>query len=164
MDGRPKVPQPPEPTSPLVIAGDRQTLPKGAAGAEVHPVWLTIKDAPNEAKLVASDAFSEGNLDACQVAPNSETVFYISGRMCFIRPVERISRSEYDKAIQSAKQTDAMVKANQVAKAFLMYAGGSDDILPGKGADLELVIGSYLPDANFVDGFTYTFGGGLLSG
>ncbi|MGI8924685.1 MAG: hypothetical protein ACR2HJ_11735 [Fimbriimonadales bacterium] len=163
LQERPNVPLPPVPVSPLIIAEDRQTLPKGTARAEVRPAWLTIKDAPNEAALVAAD-LSEVYADACQVAPSSETVFYISGGMCFIRPIIRMSRAEYDKGMESAKRTESMAKANQVAKALLMYAGDNDDMLPGKGADLESIIGPYLPEANFLDGFTYTFAGGSLAG
>ncbi len=97
------------------------------------------------------------------VSPRNDVVAFISGQSAFVRALLKIKRSDYDTAMIDADRQKAMRNAKQVGLALAMYSGDADDAFP-PGGDIRESVMPYVKNRSMLDGFTYTYGGGTVSG
>jgi hypothetical protein len=129
-----------------------------------------IKVLSGEVKPVAvrefggkSTALVAGDADLCELAPNCQAISFAKGGLCFVRPIWKITKAEYEAIADRAARTKIMSELSQIGKALLMYAGDNDDKLPSKGDDLRELLVPYTANESVFDGFEYTYGGGLIN-
>lgn len=109
-------------------------------------------------------AFIAADIGGVRLAPKLDFVAYISQGILAVRPILRMKASELEDALDAAEREVLMSNARQVGLAALMYAADWDDVLPGANADIRALILPYAKNNSMLDGFVYTFAGGLLSG
>jgi len=117
------------------------------------------KKAPpaNELGIVTSDG------TCATISPRNDAVAYLSGQSAFIRSLVKLKRSDYEVAMAEADRQKAMRTAKQVGLALAMYSGDADDAFP-PGGDIRDSVSPYIKNRSMLDGFTYTYGGGTVSG
>jgi hypothetical protein len=113
---------------------------------------------PNEVGIVTSD----GTLPS--LSPKNDAIAYVSGHGAFVRPLVKVDRKSYDAAILEAGKQKAIRYAKQMGTAMAMYSADCDDGFPPAGGAGKEAAYPYLRNRSALDAFTYTFGGGSVSG
>lgn len=154
------VPKPefkPPAQNPVELASASQAISARDTSARLSPIWLrSIVRSKKQFALVCADA------QAVELAPDLESIAYVSQGVTMVRPIVRVPRAMVEAAMEAAEKARLISNSKQVALAFLMYSMDHNDTLPG-GADALSLIEPYLKNAGISDGFVYTFAGGDLT-
>lgn len=113
---------------------------------------------PDEVGIVTSD----GTLP--MLSPKDDAIAYVSGHGAFVRPLVKVDRKGYDSAVLEAGKQKAIRYAKQMGTAMAMYSADCDDGFPPAGGAGKEAAYPYLRNRSALDAFTYTFGGGSVSG
>jgi prepilin-type processing-associated H-X9-DG protein len=145
----------------IVVRTDRQSVGRGAAARVVGSAWLSVESVPDApgrptAAMVASDC------DTAILSPTLEGVLYLNRGALFFRKIQRLTLEEFEQIAESEARKAAMLKAKYVGIGILMYAADWDDMLPTPDG-LADKIAPYIKDVGLLDGFVYTFQGGLAT-
>jgi hypothetical protein len=120
-------------------------------------LMATVEKQPEpEPGIVTTDG------DQGQLSPTFNAVSYIAQGSLMVRPMVKIPLEAYKLARLAAIRRKLMEQAKQVALGMIMYSNDYDDNFLSNQGNWQSQLEPYLKDANLVDGFNYTFGGGLL--
>jgi hypothetical protein len=98
-----------------------------------------------------------------KLSPDLKRIAFISQRTLFVRDLKQMDRALFESLIASARRTEAMSNAKQSALAALLYGADMDDVLPGKDANVQELLGPYLKNNSVMKDFVYVFAGGNLN-
>lgn len=96
-----------------------------------------------------------------EVSPSGEAVFYTANGVALIRDIVEVPAALFEQQTKSNQQAETMSNAKQIGLAIIMFAADNDDEIPA-GLTQEQIM-PYLRNANVLNGFTYTFGGGKFA-
>lgn len=94
-----------------------------------------------------------------ELSPTLSAVAYVAESTLFIRPMLKLSISEFDEIIKKIEITRAMNKAREVGTAILLYGSDNDDSLPD--GDLNDQLSQYLTNPDTLKNFTPSFERGI---
>ena len=110
------------------------------------------------AGIVCTDA-SRGIL-----APKETVIAYVSLGSAYVRKLVPFDAEQYAKLLLAEERMQALSAAKQVGLATLMFAADYDDKYPTNDGSFADKVYPYIKDRNMLNGFVYTFPGGLASG
>lgn len=152
------IPRVDKPVPMLSVLEVKGTVAAKKAALPVTEAWLAAGiEGPFQTAAVSPDVtYSE-------LSPTANGVLYIAQGVAMVRPLMHVSKDFFLKAKAIEERAAALNKAKQVSLGILMYAGDNDDKYPGKNDNLQSILGPYLKDDSLLNGFVYTYNGGLLT-
>ena len=152
---------PPRDSLRLRLVQTRLTATQAQTEQVIHPLWLARAQTPTPYPLwVAADA------DRVFLA-GERAVLYVSQGTLFVRPVQQISRAQFDAMQKAAFREQLLSDGFAIGVALQKYADANNGNYPANGADLRSALAPYLSDLNALGTpggpmFTYSFAGGTL--
>lgn len=135
----------------------RWTFDRDGGLRETRPVYMKTDPLEGLADvLVAADVD-----EYPRVASTGEAVMLQKQGVVLVRPMVRMPKDQFLKALLVAQKTRTMSNAKQVGVAIMIYSADFDDVLPS--GPLDDKIDPYLKNRALLRGFVYTFSGGDIS-
>jgi hypothetical protein len=143
---------------PLRVRQTAAVAKDDARTAKVGLLWLeTTAKTEQPPVLIAGDAAG------AQLLPRGDVVVYHAQSALWAAPLLRMDKAMYVAMREAAQRAIVLNNAKQVGLAAMMYAQDYDENLPTPDG-INAKLSPYLKNESVLDGLTYTFGGGALSG
>jgi hypothetical protein len=107
--------------------------------------------------MIAADA------SVVELSPTHGGVAYITNGVAILRPIVRLPKESFLKAVVEVERRRAVDRAKMAGLAALMYGGDYDDTLPGQAFDMHDVLAPYAKDRDILKDLVYTFPGGNMA-
>ncbi len=156
-DGEPNDNKEPDPI--LKVSDVREKIGDPKLGLRAPTVVIAaVKGKDLEPALVTSDG-NKGEL-----APGLKAVSYASQGAFMVRGLVKVPLEAYRKAKKAARIAMLVSNAKQVALGLIMYSNDYDDNMLSNQGNWQSAVMPYIMNQDIMDGFNYTFSGGLTTG
>lgn len=128
------------------------------AGPETKLPILWLEGYANHTStraLIAADT------DKGEVSGHKDMVIYRSQGAAWVRRIVKVPKQDFQAYQLATARQEVLSAGKQVDLALLMYGDDYDGVLPSPGANVKELLNSYVKDKTLLDGFVYTFAGGL---
>ncbi len=105
-----------------------------------------------------SDSLVTPDGQDAQFSPAEDAIFYVEGGIAKVRTLQLLSDDQKANFFKALKQ-EALQNAKQTVLGLIMFAGDSDDVLPGEG-NFDGIL-PYVNDPDVMSDFVYTPGANL---
>jgi len=140
----------------LTVFDQRFKITNGVDAAKTENcVVLQTLDKSDQKSAIATADGSRGEL-----APNNESLAYISQGIAMVRPLVHMAKDDFIKARNAAIRTELLSNVKQVGLALIMYCNDYDDNYPSNKGNWQSQVDPYLKNMDIMNGFVLTFPGG----
>ena len=166
-------------TKKLTLTGAMTPFQPSSKASEFQ-VWMapitnpTQKDSPKAPSVFMTwgqEKVPKGKLGvvttdgrAGDLSPTEQAIAFESQNSVYVRQFARIDRSVYEQSVLAAARASIISDAKQCGLGIIMYTSDNDDKFPNNTDNIQNLINPYIKNSNILDGFVYTFGGGLATG